>query len=166
MEIRILTSLEDAKQYRWIRLQSLQNNPEFVTSYEEEKDVPVENYKDQFQRGDSFTFGAFEDRELVGIITLYRDNPWKLSHRAHLGAMYVTPSKRGSGIGKGLMKEAIKKAKSINGIEQIYLAVVSSNESAKKLYSSLDFQVFGTEKRGLRVENNTYYDVDFMILYL
>ncbi len=162
----MLTSLEDAEQYRCIRLQSLQNSPEFVTSYEEEKDFPVKNYKDQFQMSDSFTFGAFDTLELVGIITLYRDKPYKLSHRAHIGAMYVSPSKRGSGIGKALMEEAIKKAKSIKGIEQIYLAVVSNNESAKKLYSSLDFQVFGTEKRGLRLENNIYYDVDFMILYL
>ncbi|WP_338472993.1 GNAT family N-acetyltransferase [Niallia sp. XMNu-256] len=166
MEIRMLTSLEDAEQYRCIRLESLQNNPEFVTSYEEEKAVPVQNYKDEFHMDDSYTFGAFDNHELVGIITLYRDKPYKLGHRAHIGAMYVSPSKRGSGIGKALMKEAINKAKSLNGIEQIYLAVVSNNESAKKLYSSLDFQVFGTEKRGLRVEENIYYDVDFMILYL
>ena len=49
--------------------------------------------------------------------------------------MYVSPSKRGLGIGKALMEEAIKKAKSIEGLEQVYLAVVSTNESAKKLYS-------------------------------
>ena len=80
--------------------------------------------------------------------------------------MYVSPSKRGLGIGKALMEEAIKKAKSIEGLEQVYLAVVSTNESAKKLYSLLGFEVFGTEKKGLKLENNIYFDVDFMILYL
>ena len=80
--------------------------------------------------------------------------------------MYVTPSKRNLGLGKVLMEEAIKKAKSIEGLEQVYLAVVSTNESAKKLYSSLGFKVFGTEKKGLRLENNIYFDVDFMILFL
>ena len=80
--------------------------------------------------------------------------------------MYVSPSKRGLGIGKVLMEEAIKKAKSIEDLEQVYLAVVSTNESAKKLYSLLGFEFFGTEKKGLKLENNIYFDVDFMILYL
>ena len=39
-------------------------------------------------------------------------------------------------------------------------------EAAKKLYSSLGFNVFGTEKKGLKLENNIYFDVDFMILFL
>lgn len=37
------------------------------------------------------------------------------------------------------MEEAIKKAESIEDLEQLYLAVVSTNESAEKLYSSLSF---------------------------
>jgi len=163
----MLTSLEDAEKYRSIRLESLQNSPEsFVSSFEEEKGFAIEKFKEQFQSDDTFTYGAFETSELIGIITLYMDKPYKLSHRAHLGAMYVTPSKRNLGLGKVLMEEAIKKAKSIEGLEQVYLAVVSTNESAKKLYSSLGFKVFGTEKKGLRLENNIYFDVDFMILFL
>ena len=163
----MLTSLEDAEKYRSIRLESLQNSPEsFVSSYEEEKDFAIEKFKEQFQSDDSFTYGAFEKNELTGIITLYMDKPYKLSHRAHIGAMYVTPSKRSLGLGKVLMEEAIKKAKGIVGLEQVYLAVVSTNESAKKLYSSLGFKVFGTEKKGLKLENNLYFDVDFMILFL
>ncbi len=167
MEIRILTSLEDAEQYRGIRLESLQNSPEsFASSYEEEKDFSIEKIKNKFQLNDSFTYGAFENSELVGIITLHKENLYKLSHRAHIGAMYVSPSKRSLGIGKVLMEEAIKKAKGIEGLEQVYLAVVSTNEPAKKLYSSLGFEVFGTEKKGLRLENNSYFDVDYMILFL
>jgi len=167
MEIRRLTSLEDAEKYRSLRLEALQNSPEsFASSFEEEKDLTIHNIKDRLQSNDSFTYGAFEDRELVGIITLYKEKVYKLSHRAHIGAMYVSPANRSLGIGTVLMDEAITKAKEIEGLEQVYLAVVSTNEPAKKLYSSLGFEVFGTEKRGLRLENNRYYDVDFMILYL
>ena len=37
MEIRMLTSLDDAEKYRSIRLESLKNTPEaFASSYEEE----------------------------------------------------------------------------------------------------------------------------------
>lgn len=167
MEIRMLHSLEDAEKYRSIRLESLENVPEaFASSYEEEQDFSIEKYQNQFQSNDSSTYGAFEKGELVGIITLYEEKLYKLRHRAHIGAMYVSDSIRGLGIGKALMGEAIEKAKNIAGLEQVYLAVVSTNESAKRLYSSLGFEVFGTEKRGLRLNNNSYFDVDFMILYL
>jgi RimJ/RimL family protein N-acetyltransferase len=167
VEIRILSSLEDAEKYRSIRLESLQNSPEsFASSYEEEQDFSIEKIKNEFQYNDSFTYGAFENRELVGVITLHKEKLYKLSHRAHIGAMYVSPSKRSLGIGKVLMGEAIKKAKGIEGLEQVYLAVVSTNKPAKELYSSMGFKVFGTEKNGLRLENNIYYDVDYMILFL
>ena len=167
MDIRILNSFEDAEKYRMIRLESLKNTPEaFATSYGEEKDLSSEEFKNKLQSKTSFTYGAFNQGELVGIITLYQEKLIKLQHRAHIGAMYVHPSKRGLGIGKALMEEAIKKAKSIEGLEQVYLAVVSTNESAKKMYSLLGFEVFGTEKKGLKLEKNIYFDVDFMILYL
>ena len=163
----MLNSLEDAEKYRSIRLESLKSIPEaFASSYEEEKDFSIEKYKNKLQSNDSSTYGAFEKGELVGIITLYEEKLDKLSHRAHIGAMYVSDSLRGLGIGKALMEEAIEKAKNIEWLEQVYLAVVSTNESAKKLYSSLGFEVFGTEKKGLRLKNNIYFDVDFMILYL
>ena len=167
MEIRMLTSLDDAEKYRSIRLESLKNTPEaFASSYEEEKDFSIEEIKDTLQSEDAFTYGAFDNDELVGIITLYKDKLHKLSHRAHIGGMYVSPSKRSLGVGKVLMEKAIKKAKEVEGLEQVYLAVVSTNESAKNLYSSLGFEGFGTEKKGLKLEDTIYFDVDFMILYL
>ncbi|MFC5465990.1 GNAT family N-acetyltransferase [Lederbergia graminis] len=167
MEIRMLSSLEDAEMYRRIRLESLKRVPEaFASSYEEEIDCSIDKYFNQFQSNDSFTYGAFVKGELVGIITLYKEQLYKLRHRAHIGAMYVSDSIRGLGVGKALMEVAIEKAKQIEGLEQLYLAVVSTNESAKKLYSSLDFELFGSERKGLKLKNNMYYDVDFMIKYL
>ena len=112
MEIRILNSLEDAEKYRSIRLESLKNTPEsFASSYEEEKDLSIEEFKNKFQSNDSFTYGAFENGELVGIITLYQEKLYKLRHRAHIGAMYVSPSKRGLGIGKVFNGRSNKESK-------------------------------------------------------
>jgi hypothetical protein len=43
MDIRLLKP-EDAEEYRKIRLEALKNNPEsFTSSFEEEKEVSVEN---------------------------------------------------------------------------------------------------------------------------
>lgn len=166
MEIRLLHSVEDAEQYREIRLNSLKTTPEaYAASYEEEVDLTVEDIHRKFHAKDTYTYGGFHDGELVGIITLYHDQLKKLSHRAHIGGMYVSPHKRDLGMGKALMQEAINKAKNLEGVEQVYLAVVSTNVAAKRLYTSMGFEVFGTEKRGLFVDG-VYYDVDFMILYL
>lgn len=166
MKIRLLNS-QDAEQYLNIRLEALQNNPEaFSSSYEEEKSQSVEKYINRFQSPqDSFTFGAFEGPQLVGVVTLVKEKALKLRHRANIAAMYVTQEKRGNGIGKALITEAIQKAKSIAGIEQIYLTVVTTNEFAKRLYSSFSFEVFATQKKALKY-NNTYFDEDYMVLFL
>ncbi|MBZ5752439.1 GNAT family N-acetyltransferase [Metabacillus rhizolycopersici] len=165
MEIKILKPT-DAENYRRIRLEALQNSPEaFASSYEEEKDQPVEKYKNNFQSKDSFTFGAFESGKLVGVVTLVKEKLYKLRHRANIIAMYVTSGKRGFGIGKALLSEAIKKANCLEGIEQVYLTVVTTNESAKRLYSSIGFEAFGSEKRALKLDN-TYFDEEHMVLFL
>ncbi|WP_203249115.1 GNAT family N-acetyltransferase [Sporosarcina beigongshangi] len=165
MKIRRLKPL-DAEVYLAIRLKALQINPEaFGSSYEEEKDQPTEKYILRFQSNDSITIGAFIDDQLVGVVTLFRESLVKLQHRTNIIAMYVSPEQRGSGIGKSLMVEAIQMANDWVGVEQVYLTVVTTNEPAKKLYVSLGFEVFGTEKRALKV-GDTYFDEEHMVLFL
>jgi ribosomal protein S18 acetylase RimI-like enzyme len=96
---------------------------------------------------------------------LVKESKLKLKHKANIFAVYVSPEKRGIGLGKCLMVEAIKKAKDLEGIEQIYLTVVTTNESAKKLYSFWGFEVFGREKRALKLDN-TYFDEEHMVFFL
>lgn len=165
MRIRRLKP-KDARIYRSIRLEALKSNPEvFAISYEDEVNQPIEKYANRFKVKDSYTFGAFERSQLVGVVTLIREVPRKLQHRANIVAMYVEPEKRGQGIGKALLSEAIATAKKLHGIEQIYLSVVTTNLAAKRLYVSLGFETFGTEKRALKWEN-TYFDENHMVLYL
>lgn len=165
MEIRLLQAL-DAEEYFNLRLEALQKNPEaFAASFEEEKEQPIEKYIIRFQSEDSFTFGAFDKGELVGVVTLIKEKLIKLRHKATIVAMYVLPEKRGMGIGKALLEEVIAKAKEIEGVEQVYLSVVSTNEPAKKLYSVMGFECYGTEKRALQLGDD-YYDEDLMVLFL
>ncbi|WP_308807733.1 GNAT family N-acetyltransferase [Alkalicoccobacillus plakortidis] len=62
------------------------------------------------------------------------------------------------------MKQAVQKAEANRGIEQIYLTVVSTNESAKKLYQSMGFKRYGVDKQALKLDNNVYLDEDLMVL--
>ncbi|RCW62134.1 GNAT family N-acetyltransferase [Saliterribacillus persicus] len=166
MKIRQLNPT-DAEEYLSIRLEALKDSPyAFASSYEEEKNQSAEKYKNRFDSPvSSFTFGAFEDSQLVGVVTLVKQQLFKLRHRASIVAMYIKPEKRGNGIGKALVSNVIQKAQKLDGIEQIYLTVVTTNSPAKKLYSSCEFEIFGKEKRALKLDN-TYYDEEHMVLFL
>ena len=165
MEMKILEP-KDAVIYREIRLAALKENPEaFSSSYEEEKEYPLESFKNRLNFDHFFTFGAFVENKLVGVVTLLVETKIKTKHRANIVAMYVDPENRKSGIGRQLMTAAIKKATEIREVEQIYLSVNSSNEPAKKLYNSLGFKTYGIDKNGLKI-GDTYFDEELMVLVL
>lgn len=167
MEIKLLTPT-DANAYWELRLEALQQNPEaFATSFEEaiQRINPIEQVEKNLQTEGNYTFGAFHQEKLVGMVTLSQESYLKMKHRANIFAMYVSPQARGLGAGKALLIGAINKAKSIEEIEKINLSVVSTNEKAKNLYSQLGFKVFGVEEKALKVAN-TYYDEDHMVLGL
>lgn len=115
---------------------------------------------------DKFVLGAFnESGMLVGSVAFVREGGMKTSHKANVFGLYVAPEFRGKGIGKALMLELIRRAKLRDGVEQINLAVISENETAKNLYKSIGFEVFGVEHKALKYNGN-YYDEDFMVLNL
>ncbi|QUG43355.1 GNAT family N-acetyltransferase [Psychrobacillus sp. INOP01] len=167
MEYRQLVA-EDASAYWELRLEALQSSPEaFGTSYEEaiQRDNPIERVKDNLKIKGNYTFGAFDQYKLIGMVTLLQESSLKMKHRANIFAMYVSPIGRGKGIGKALMELAIAQAKESREIEKINLSVVSSNEAAKNLYLQLGFKVFGTEEMALKV-GDAYFEEQHMSLIL
>jgi len=165
MKIRKLHG-EDAAIYQDIRLEALQKHPEaFGSSYEEEARFSIEFVANRLTNKGNFTLGAFEKNQLIGVATLTLEQKNKLKHRGNIVAVYVKAHYRSMGIAKGLMKEAIREANQLKGVEQIYLAVVSANERAKKLYESLGFKAYGVDKNALKL-NDVYYDEVLMVLFL
>lgn len=167
MEINILNKTH-ASLYREIRLNSLKNNPEaFGSTYEREIKFSLETFENRLEPiEDGFVLGAFNDKSaLVGIVSFLRENSLKTSHKGNVFGMYVTSECRGQGLGKLLLIELIRRAKNCVGLEQINLTVVSENKTAKKLYESLGFKVYGVEKNALKY-NEQYFDEDMMVLYI
>ncbi|MEM5018438.1 GNAT family N-acetyltransferase [Metabacillus indicus] len=164
MNIRILNG-HDAAAYRGIRLEGLKSSPEaFGSSYEEELLYTIDFFKARLDAEHTFTFGAFDGDALAGVVTLVPETKAKLKHKASIFAMFVSPAYRGKGIGRKLMKSAIKHAGQLEDTEQLQLSVVSSNQSARHLYSSLGFSVYGYEKRALKA-NGIYFDEEHMVLF-
>ncbi|KAA0965655.1 GNAT family N-acetyltransferase [Sporosarcina sp. ANT_H38] len=167
MEIRLLKP-SDAKSYWDLRLEALELNPEaFATNYEEaiKRQNPVESVAKNLSNKGNFTFGAFNNGELLGVVTLLQEIPLNLRHKANILAMYVNPNMRGVGVGKELLSEAINKARTIETIEKLNLTVVTTNEKAKKLYTKLGFKVFGMEEKALKI-NDKYFNEEYFELML
>jgi len=167
LEIRLLKP-SDAKSYWDLRLEALKLNPEaFATNYEEavRRENPVESVVKNLSNKRNFTFGAFSNGELMGVVTLLQETPLNLRHKANILAMYVNPNMRGLGVGKELFSEAINKAKTIETIEKLNLTVVTTNEKAKNLYTKLGFKVFGMEEKALKISGK-YYKEEYLSLII
>ncbi|MBO1514404.1 GNAT family N-acetyltransferase [Metabacillus bambusae] len=165
MNIRTLNE-SDAQLYQNLRLNALKINPEaFGSTYEREVRFSIETIVERLKpTKDKFVLGAFDDSgSLVGMVTFIRENNLKTDHKGNVFGMYVAPKSRGQGLGKALMLELIRKASNCDGLEQINLAVVSDNDSAKKLYESVGFEVYGVERNALKF-NGKYFDEDLMVL--
>ncbi|WP_176545089.1 GNAT family N-acetyltransferase [Bacillus sp. AFS041924] len=163
MEIRKLT-IEDLPEFIRLRSEGLKLSPEaFGESLLEYEKKSMEQHSINFPKTyDNFIMGAFDKEELVGVAGFYQKRSEKMKHKGTIWGMYVTPTYRGKGVGKKVLSHAIQDAIKIEEILQIELAVISSNQSAKRLYESVGFESFGTEKRALFV-NNQFYDEDHMV---
>ena len=167
MEIRILQS-EDAEQYRRLRLEALTGDPRaFSSSVEEHQALSVDEVKRRLSpiAESSFVVGAFHDGQLVGTAGFYRETGPKVRHKGHVWGVYVTPSLRGKGVARSLLKMLLERASGMVGIEQILISVTRTQAEAVGLYRTIGFQTFGCEPRALKVAGQ-YVDEEYMVLFL
>ena len=165
MEIRILDE-SDAALWWQIRLESLSTEPfAFGKAVEEHESTTVETTARRFRDAPegSFHLGAFHDGNLIGMATFIRDTGIKERHKGRIFGVYVTPAKRGEGIGRALLVALVEKAKQDSSLEQILLAVATCQNAATQLYQHLGFQTYGMEPNALKV-GSTYIDEHQMVL--
>jgi ribosomal protein S18 acetylase RimI-like enzyme len=165
MLVRRLTG-DDLDALWMIRLQALRDSPKaFGSTYEETVARGKESFRQRLGQGnDMFYLGAF-DGPLIGIVGFFREEGIKNRHKGYVVSMYVLPERRGQGVGKALVQELVARAKQIAGLEQLLLAVVTTNRTASQLYRSLGFEVYGTQPQALKA-GESYWDEDLMILHL
>ncbi|MBH0162737.1 GNAT family N-acetyltransferase [Fictibacillus sp. 26RED30] len=167
MEVRLLKP-DDAKAYWELRLEALKSNPEaFASSYEEaiQRKEPIKEVASRLQEEGSYTFGMFNEGNLIGNVTLVQEKVLKMQHRGNIYAMYVSAENRKAGVGRSLMNAVIGHAKTIPVLEKLNLTVEAKNEKAKNLYTSLGFKSYGYEEKALKVDGQ-FHDEEHMVLFL
>jgi RimJ/RimL family protein N-acetyltransferase len=156
----------DESDYRRVRLEGLKKFPEnFGTSYEDESKLSKLKFEEFIvnESADNFIFGAFADDRLIGIVGFIRAARTKARHCGEVVSMYVTADFHGRKVGENILRELVKAAFELAGIESIELKVIGNNSAAIKLYEKIGFETFGIRKNGFKA-NDRYWDQQFMQL--
>lgn len=162
--VRVLTPA-DAEAYRSVRLRALHEQPPAFGSLPEVEPNLSETATRLAQSDDRCFFGAFQSKQLIGIIRLSRYWAPNERHRAYLAGLYVLPPFRCYGCGRSLVREALNWAANTLGVRRVNLTVVTQQKAAIHLYKSFGFRIYGTEPETF-AKNGQFYDEHLMTLAL
>jgi ribosomal protein S18 acetylase RimI-like enzyme len=164
MTIKIITQENEIEAYYELLTKAITDEPQFFRVSAVDIVGEVFPTKDTFE---NFTLGAFsEEGELLGTVGFKRDLFVKLKHKGLIFRMYVSEKAQRQGIGRTLLQALIERAKQGEGLQQLYLTVVSSNQRAINLYLSEGFELYSREKGSIKMAENEFVDEDSMIKYL
>ena len=159
MNIRLLHE-EDWVIWKAFRIQSLKHFPlAFASTLEEEENAPDHQFKEWLRR--HTVYGAFIEDRMIGNVGFLKLDLSKERHRGILFGMEVLPEHQRCGIAQILMTSIIRHAK--NYVLQLHLKVISTNETAIRLYRRHGFEIYGTEPRSLKVDG-CFHDEHLMVL--
>jgi ribosomal protein S18 acetylase RimI-like enzyme len=166
-EIRYLTG-NDASEYWKLRLEALEGDPEaYSASALEHRSLTLEEVRKRLgsEGGDQFVVGAVQGGRLIGTAGFYREKNLKIRHKGRIWGVYVTPTRRGTGVGKRMLQTILKRADEMNGLEQVLLSVAATQTAAFRLYCAMGFKLFGCEPRALRI-GDRFIDEQYLVLRL
>lgn len=157
--IKVLSE-SDWRDYRSIRLQSLQDSPDsFASTYELETSFTQEQWKSRLRISpaihDALAIAAIADQSFIGLLSCVihaqRDTC------AHIYQMWVSPEYRNSGVGTALLNR-IKSWSVGRGLDTLLLSVTITNKEAVSLYQSSGFYPVGSTeplREGSRLKTQT-----------
>ncbi|NBD19981.1 GNAT family N-acetyltransferase [Aquabacterium fontiphilum] len=165
----------DLSAYKRLRDEALRLYPEaFDSDIESERARPPESYLGRLglteTLGGTFLLGAWDGRELVGMVGVERQSLTKLRHSAELNSMMVAPQHTGRGIGIQLLNAALAQARQAMGLELITLRVSTASKSAIRLYERAGFQACGVVPHAVKLVDGPgqvrYHDKLTMVMIL
>jgi L-amino acid N-acyltransferase YncA len=112
-------------------------------------------------RSDSHTYVAEPDGRIVGTYIL-RANQRALGAHVANAAFMVAPDMRGCGIGRAMAEHCLTEARRLGFLAMQFNFVISTNESALRLWQQLGFKIVGTLPGAFRHPERGYVDVCVM----
>ena len=113
-----------------------------------------------FQR-DAHVYVAENDGKIVGSYTLHANQSGGGGHVANAGFI-VAASGRGQGIGRAMGEHCLKEARRLGFRVIQFNFVISTNESAVKLWQDLGMKIVGTLPGAFHHPSRGYVDVHVM----
>lgn len=142
----------DAFLHRTLRIEAIVTTP--YTFAEEVSQAMARSVSDHATSlapsSDTWTFGAFQGDELVGMAALTRKRP-PFEYIAKLSSVFVKEPHRGSGVAGELIATVEEVARD-RGIARITLAVAAKNTAARRFYERLSYSAYGVEPCAMRLE--------------
>lgn len=157
---------EDAAALKPFRLQSLRDQPDAYHSTAEEWDLPLERYRAMI--GENPTFCAFDALgRIVGMAVLgVTARPRRqIRHKCEVWSVYVDPEARGQGLARRLMAACIDEARR-RGFDAVLLTASTHLAHVVRLYESLGFTIYGTERGMVKMADGRLIDDHLMELRL
>jgi ribosomal protein S18 acetylase RimI-like enzyme len=149
-----------------LRREALDTEPlAFAASVEDDVGLVLESVRGFLASTDTqAVFGQCQGTALVGMVGLVRSTKLKQRHKASIWGMYVQPDFRRLGVGRALLSAAIEQARAW-AVDQVHLGVTEVASSAKQLYESAGFRLWGIEPRALH-SNGRFVDEYHLVLDL
>lgn len=112
-------------------------------------------------RPDTHTYVAESGGQVVGTYILKSNQPALGSHVAN-AAFMVSPSARGSGVGRRMGEHCLAEARRLGFRAMQFNFVVSTNEAAVRLWHRLGFEIVGTLPGAFQHSQRGYVDAYVM----
>ena len=112
-------------------------------------------------REDTHTYVAEQNGEVVGSYVLRPNRPGLGAHVSN-ASFIVAKSARGLGVGRAMGEHCLSEARQLGFRAMQFNFVVSTNESAVRLWQQLGFKIVGTLPGAFRHSQKGYVDVYVM----
>jgi L-amino acid N-acyltransferase YncA len=130
-------------------------------TYPIERDIPRERALAYWFKHNAHVSVAESEKGIVGSYTLHQNQAAGGAHVAN-AAFIVAKSARGQGIGRAMGEHCLKEARRLGYRAMQFNFVVSTNESAVKLWQDLGMKIVGTLPGAFRHPTRGYVDVYVM----